>query len=60
MMEEEITTKGFDCYKFVKDGKEWFELYDVMSKKELIRSIKKCIKKPQKPTLNTKRPNSCH
>ena len=44
-MTMKITTKGFSQYKFVRNDKEWFEIFDIMSPDELIKCVKKCIQK---------------
>lgn len=43
-MKIKITTKGFDYYRFEKDGKKFFDVCDIFSDDELIKCIKKCIK----------------
>ncbi len=42
---KEITTKGFDCYKFKEENKTWFDINEIFSEKELLRNIKECVQK---------------
>jgi hypothetical protein len=48
-MEKQKKLLGFDCYKKIIDGSEWYDIFDVLSltelkqmiKEEVIRSLKK-------------------